>query len=237
MANKVLVIDDDAAVRDSLKLSLRELSCDVEVEADGAKGLIQGLEKEFDVVIVDVTLPGMNGFDICRKLRQAKPLLPILMVTSRTSESDVLTGLEQGADDYLTKPFRMTELLARVRGMLRRNEAQKRIVSSALSADAAAVQVIGPLSIDREARVATISGKPIELTALEFDLLCYLSERPGRTIARDKLMEDVWGYLSEDIDSSINTVLSRLRKKLSVVGKDLITTMRGVGYRFEKWED
>ena len=129
MSNKVLVIDDDSAIRDSLRLSLRELSCDVETEGDGARGALLGLEKDFDVVIVDVTLPGMNGLDICRKLRLAKPLLPILMLTSRASETDVLMGLEQGADDYLTKPFRMSELLARVRGMLRRVEIQKQHLS------------------------------------------------------------------------------------------------------------
>ena len=186
------------------------------------------------MVIVDVTLPGMNGLDICRKLRLAKPLLPILMLTSRASETDVLMGLEQGADDYLTKPFRMSELLARVRGMLRRVEIQKQHLSGSPQL---AAQNIGPLSLDRDARIASISGTPLELTALEFDLLSYLADRSGRTIPRDQLMDEVWGYLSEDIDSSINTVLSRLRKKISGVGKDLITTVRGVGYRFEKWED
>lgn len=234
MSNKVLVIDDDSAIRDSLRLSLRELSCEVETEGDGARGALLGLEKDFDVVIVDVTLPGMNGLDICRKLRLAKPLLPILMLTSRASETDVLMGLEQGADDYLTKPFRMSELLARVRGMLRRVEIQKQHLSGSPQL---AAQNIGPLSLDRDARIASISGTPLELTALEFDLLSYLADRSGRTIPRDQLMDEVWGYLSEDIDSSINTVLSRLRKKISGVGKDLITTVRGVGYRFEKWED
>lgn len=227
MAKRILIIDDDQAVRDALRLSLTPLSCEVVTEADGAKGLMTALGGNFDLVVVDIALPGMNGLDICRKLRQEQLIVPILMLTSRGSEVDIVVGLEQGADDYVVKPFRVTELVARIRALLRR--AELRSAPAAL----AGVLEFGPLKIDPESRVVSVSSKPVELTALEFDVVYYLAERQGRTISREQLTEAVWGDVLDDRDGSINTVLSRLRKKLEIPNADFIVTIRGVGYRFD----
>ena len=233
MAEKILIIDDDEAVRNSLRISLEELSTSVDTEGDGAQGLLRGLESNYDAVVIDIQLPGMNGLDICRKLRAAKPLLPILLLTSRSSELDVVLGLEQGADDYLTKPFRIAEALARIRALLRRGQAQKAFQDSI---PVSKEVTIGGLSIDIGARTATLEGVSLQLTALEFDLLAFFAERQGRTVPKEQLMESVWGYLAEDVDSSIYTVLSRLRKKLGSPQREFIHTVRGVGYRFQASE-
>ena len=215
-------------------MSLRALSCEVSTESDGGRGLLKALESSIDVLVVDVSLPTMNGLDICRKVRERKPLLPILMLTSRSSETDIVLGLEQGADDYLAKPFRMAEVIARLRALLRRAEASAPLRAGEPGRRPAAEERLqfGQLIISFDSRIVTVAGETIELTALEFDVLGYLATQHGKIVHRDQLLEDVWGGLPENADATLNVLLSRLRKKLSGVGMEVISTVRGVGYRF-----
>lgn len=225
--NKVLIVEDDTAIAESLRLNLAALSCDVTVEMDGSRGLQRASTDRFDLIILDVNLPGMNGLDICRSIRTSDTLVPILMLTSRGSEVDIVFGLEQGADDYIVKPFQVGELTARIRALLRRG-AQRHVppVNQPLLS-------FGPLEVDAGARKIRVSGAPIELTALEFDLLLFLIERQGIAVMYDEIAEIIWDDVRTDRSNAIKTAFARLRKKLHPVGDTFIQTVRGVGYRFE----
>ena len=218
---KILLIDDDAELCTLLIELLTREGFAVECEHEGTRGLDRSLHGGFDLVILDVMLPGLDGFEILRRLR-AESRVPILMLTARGEDVDRISGLEMGADDYLGKPFNTRELLARIRAILRRLERPP-------SGD-------GPLEvngvrIDPGTRQVTVNGKPVELTTIEFDILEFLMRSAGQVLSRDDLMEHLYHRKATAYDRSVDMHISHLRKKLET-GRPLIKTIRGVGYQF-----
>jgi DNA-binding response OmpR family regulator len=229
---KILVVEDDPDISALVELHLADAGNDVELASDGGTGLERALGRPFDLVILDIMLPGVDGLEICRRLRAEKPELPILMLTARTTELDRVLGLEMGADDYLTKPFSVRELVARVKAIFRRIEVfdtQPQLTSLAL----------GPLEIDTDARRVLVDGEAVELTAREFDLLVFFARHPGRVFTRGQLLDKVWGYTHEGYEHTVNTHINRLRGKLEADPSHprFILTVWGVGYRFPTIEE
>ncbi len=226
----MLVVEDDAAIRELLRLHL-DLSGFAFEEADeGRQALDRARATAFDLVLLDVMLPGLDGVSVCRAIRSGGPNVdtPILMLTAREGESDKVLGLESGADDYLTKPFGVRELMARIGALLRRHD--RRPVEPA----AAPVLQAGDLSLDRERRTATVRGERVELTKQEFDLLFLMASRPGAVFTRAALLEDVWSDDTYVTDRTVDTVISRLRRKIERDPQDpeMLLTAWGVGYKF-----
>lgn len=226
----VLVVEDDAAIRELLRLHLDLSGFVIDETDDGKKALDRARATAFDLVLLDVMLPGLDGVSVCRAIRHAGPNTdtPILMLTAREGESDKVLGLESGADDYLTKPFGVRELMARIGALMRRHQRRP--------ADAAPLPVLqaGPLSIDRERRTATVRGESIVLTKQEFDLLYLLASRPGAVFTRTALLEEVWSDDTYVTDRTVDTVISRLRRKIELDPQDpeMLLTAWGVGYKF-----
>ena len=227
----VLVIEDDPDIMKLVRDKVVEEGFTCETAVDGLKGLELALAADYSVVILDLTLPSMSGLDVCRQLRQKKPGIPILILTSRAEEADKVLGLEVGADDYMTKPFGVRELIARVRSLIRR--------SSLLQEQSSAPLRFAGLEIDAEKRRVSFQGKGIELTTTEFDILLFLASNPGRPFTRDELMEHVWGYQASGFEPTITTHLSRLRAKLEPEPSNptFIKTVRGFGYCFTDRDD
>ncbi len=230
-----LIVEDERAIRDLLELHLASAGFAVDTAADGTTGLRLLQERAFNLVILDVMLPGVDGVSICQRLRAGGPnaTAAVLMVTARDTEADKVRGLESGADDYIAKPFGVRELLARV-GAVRRRHAR---VEVAADADAA-VLVRGALRLDTGRRIVTVTGPSgpaaIELTRQEFDVLHQLAVRPGRVFSRSALLEAVWADDVYVTDRTVDTVISRLRRKVEQDPRDpeLILTAWGVGYKF-----
>jgi DNA-binding response OmpR family regulator len=230
MSRNILVIEDDRDIARLLEMHLKDEGYSVTVVSDGKAGLRQALAKPYDIVILDLILPGMDGLEVCRGIRNRKDYTPVLMLTAKSTDVDRIVGLEMGADDYLTKPFNVRELLARVKALLRRVEAlrtkdtappQKRIES-------------GGIVIDPEKRKVTVRGSSVHLTAREFELLLEFARHPGRVYTRAQLLDQVWGYSYQGYDHTVNSHINRLREKIEQdPAKPLyILTVRGVGYRF-----
>ncbi len=198
---------------------------------NGKSGLQRASEHDFQLVILDWMLPGMDGLDVLRRLREFSSV-PVLMLTARDAEIDRVLGLEVGADDYLTKPFSMRELIARVRAMLRRREIIQQTVSADQRAEDAVIE-IGSLRIEPQAHAVSISGASVDLTPSEFLLLSLLVRNAGRVFSRAYLLETIWGESYVDGDRSVDNVIVRLRKKLSVTG-ECLETVWGVGYRWKR---
>ena len=228
MGRQVLVIEDDEDIARLVKLQLDELSCVVKLAYDGIVGLAEAESRNFDLVILDRMLPGMDGLEICRRIRGRSAYTPILMLTAKSTELDRVLGLEMGADDYLTKPFSVLELAARVKAIFRR------VDNLAQPADKAGVLESGPLRIDVERREVTLAGKPVELTAKEFDLLVHFAEKPGRVYNRAQLLDKVWGYSHNGYEHTVNAHINRLRAKIEPNPNqpEFILTVWGVGYKF-----
>jgi DNA-binding response OmpR family regulator len=230
VSRRVLVVEDEAAVRELLRLHLELAGFTVDESEDGRRALGRARESPFDLIILDVMLPGLDGVTLCRAIRAEGPNVetPIIMVTARDAESDKVVGLESGADDYLAKPFGMRELLARVNAILRRH---KRAGDQAGAARKTASRHV---RIDPARREAIVRGQPIELTRQEFDLLHYLAARPGIVHSRAALLQHVWSDDTYVTERTVDTVISRLRKKIEQDPQDpeLILTAWGVGYRF-----
>jgi DNA-binding response OmpR family regulator len=229
----VLVIEDEPAIRELLRLHLGLAGFNIKEAADGRAGLTLGRTERFDVVILDVMLPGLDGVTVCRALRAEGESrdTPILMLTARDSESDKVVGLESGADDYVAKPFGMRELLARVQALLRRH----RRGSTGVTPAAAAPRITSrAVSLDLEKRQATVRGEPLDLTKQEFDLLYLLAARPGIVFSRAALLQQVWRDDVYVTERTVDTVISRLRRKVEQDPQDpeLILTAWGVGYKF-----
>lgn len=226
----ILVIEDDRDIARLLDLHLRDVGYEVQVAQDGVIGCRQALSKPYDLIILDLMLPGMEGVDICRTLRAKSHYTPILMLTAKSTELDRVLGLEVGADDYLTKPFSIRELLARVKALFRRMEAlrsppdpgEQKLICS------------GELVIDTEKRKVTVSGKAIDLTAKEFDLLVHFARHPGRVYTRSQLLDLVWGYAHAGYEHTVNSHINRLRAKIErdTNRPRYIVTVWGVGYSF-----
>jgi len=225
MTSKILIAEDDRDLVDLLKYNLQREGYQVQHVSDGAMVMPSIRKFAPDLLILDLMLPGMDGFDVCRQLRQTDRSLPILMLTARAEETDRVVGLEIGADDYVTKPFSLRELIARVRVLLRRQK-------SAVMQQSVLQQ--GSLLIDPQAHEVKIGNRPLELSALEFRLLHFLASNKGIVFSREQLLERVWGIDRNVTARSIDVYIRRLRKKIEDGAEDahLIHTIRGVGYRF-----
>jgi DNA-binding response OmpR family regulator len=229
MSRRILVVEDDRDIAYLLDLHLRDL-CDEVVQAfDGQAGLAVAQAQPFSLIILDLGLPGMDGLELCRKLRRQESYTPILMLTARTSEADRVLGLDVGADDYLTKPFGILELVARVKAIFRRMD------RVAAAADKAQTRFqYKDLRIDTERREVNLCDNPVELTAKEFDLLVHFAQHPGRVYTRSQLLDLIWGYGHDGYEHTVNSHINRLRAKIehNPAEPDYILTVWGVGYKF-----
>ena len=207
----------------------------MEVVGNGDEGLERALDEEYDLIVLDIMLPGTDGFDICRRLRQEQCPTPILMVTAKTEEVDKVLGLELGADDYITKPFSIREVLARVKALFRRVEVDQ----EAQQDDTASPIELGGLVVEPEKRKVLVGGEPVDLTSKEFELLLLFAQNPGRAYSRDELLDEVWGYQYSGYSHTVNTHINRLRNKIEPNPSDprYVKTVWGMGYRFAEPEE
>jgi two-component system alkaline phosphatase synthesis response regulator PhoP len=235
-ARRILIIEDDQEIADLVSLHLNDLNYETVHCDNGIDGFNRALEENFDFIVLDLTLPGMDGFEICRRLRGEHSYVPILMLTSKVEEMDRVLGLELGADDYLTKPFSVRELVARVKAIFRRVESMS---SRPEDAGEETTRRIGDLEIDIRNRKITLAGNPVELTVKEFDLLKLFSSNPGRAYSRQELLSLVWGYQFEGYDHTVNSHINRLRSKIEKdpANPRYIRTVWGYGYRFAESEE
>jgi len=228
MSRRVLVIEDDPDIGRLVTLQLAELGFEYRLVADGVQGLDEAERGRWDLLVLDLMLPRLDGLQICRRLRAGnRDYLPILMLTAKSSELDRVLGLELGADDYLTKPFSMLELAARVKALLRRQE-------RAAAAPAATLIEAGPMRIDLDRHEVRVDGRPVDLTAKEFELLVFFARSPGRVFTRAQLLDQVWGYTHSGYEHTVNSHINRLRNKIERdPGQPAhIQTVWGVGYKF-----
>ena len=226
----ILVVEDDDDIADLLRIHLGDLGYHVERVNNGKAGLERALSGDFSLVILDLMLPGLDGLDVCRRIRDRNRYLPILMLTARAEEPDKVLGLELGADDYLTKPFSIRELLARVKALFRRIEIDQ---EKAQQEEVHEVQ-LGALTLHPQKRKVVLRNETIELTAKEFDLLLLFAQNPGRAYNRQELLDQVWGYQYSGYSHTVNTHINRLRNKIEDDPSNprYIQTVWGVGYRF-----
>jgi two-component system alkaline phosphatase synthesis response regulator PhoP len=224
MNESILLIEDEQAIQTTLTDRLRQEGYVVETAADGDEGLDKAFEQPFDLIILDLMLPRRNGLDVCRGIRTAGLATPILILTVRNETVDKVVGLKLGADDYVTKPFEAAELLARVEVLLRRVPVHA----------GQGFHQFGSICVDIKQGQVTRDGKPVHLTAREFQLLRYLIERPGATVPRDELLRSVWGYNNVVFSRTVDSHVFSLRKKLEEDPKlpELILSVPGVGYKF-----
>jgi len=229
MPAKILIIDDEAALVVALRDRLRKEGYGVSFAKDGLSGLDRAWSERFDLIILDLMLPGQDGLAVCQKLRQRGSNVPILMLTARRQTMDKVAGLRTGADDYLTKPFQMAELLARIESLLRR--------AAQSSATARTYHQFGPVQIDMRRAEVLRDDKPVSLSAKEFQLLCYLVERPGAILSREELLYEVWGYVAQST-RTVDVHIAWLRRKLEEDPRNpqWIVTVVGLGYKF-KWPE
>ncbi|WFE47953.1 response regulator transcription factor [Verrucosispora sp. WMMD1129] len=232
MGHRVLVVDDDPTVSDVVRRYLEQAGCEVQLAADGADGLAAIAAQRPDLVVLDLMMPGIDGLEVCRRIRRQLPDLPVVMLTALGEEADRVLGLEVGADDYVTKPFSPRELVLRIRSVLRRTAAHTAhpTVSAKLT-DAA-------LTVDTARRVATMGGTPLSLTAREIDLLIFFIRHPGRAWSRSDLLDKVWGWQFGD-QSTVTVHVRRLREKIEHDPADpqRIRTVWGVGYRYDPLDE
>jgi len=223
---RVLVIDDDTALAEMIGIVLRGEGFEVSVCADGASALDAVRRTRPDLVLLDLMLPGLDGFEVCRLIR-AESMVPVVMLTARSDTSDIVRGLEVGADDYVPKPFKPKELVARVRARLRRP------VAPGVAGGAAEAISIGPVTIDVAGHAVHRDGQAVPLTPLEFDLLLALARRPGQVFSREQLLEQVWGYRHAADTRLVNVHVQRLRSKVEEDPErpEVVLTVRGVGYK------
>ena len=233
---RVLLIEDDPQIGQLIVTQLRELGYAVEWLQDGVAGLRRLHEGDFDLLILDLMLPGMGGLELCQRIREDDSVLPILMLTAKAEKRDVVLGLELGADDYLTKPFSTPELIARIKAIFRRIEADQQ-----QDPGPAESQPLhrGALVIHLDKHKVTLHGEPVVLTSKEFALLLLFARHPGRTYSRRELLSDVWGAEFEGYDHTVNTHINRLRSKIEPTPSEptYIQTVWGVGYRFAELEE
>ena len=228
MEKTVLIVEDERAIVEILKFNLKREGYETMEALDGETGLRLALEGDPDLILLDVMLPKMNGFDICAEIRRAGKVTPVIMLTAREEETDKIFGLEAGADDYITKPFSMRELLARVKANIRRRDLDYGVRPKGELLRA------GALTVDPAAFTVTKDASPVELTQKEFDLLLYLIRERGRVFTREDLMQKVWNYDYFGDMRTVDVTVRRLREKIeNDPGKpELILTKRGVGYYF-----
>jgi two-component system OmpR family response regulator len=233
VGSKVLIVEDDRTLLGVLQYNLAREGYDVLTAADGSAGLETARSDKPNLVILDVMLPKMDGYEVCRILRR-ETTVPIMMLTARTEETDRVVGLEVGADDYVTKPFSMRELMARVRAMLRRTEMMKKEAESGALAPAPCLKA-GDLEIDTARHKVSRGGVAVELSRMEFALLEFLARNHGQVFSRDHLLEKVWGYDFAGDTRTVDVHVSWLRHKIETdpAHPEHLLTVRGVGYKFE----
>ncbi|WP_299263721.1 response regulator transcription factor [uncultured Psychrosphaera sp.] len=231
MTNTVLIVEDDKDIADLIRVNLHELGINTEHQCDGQTGLKSALENDYSLLLLDVMLPNISGLDICRQVRQAKPEQAIIMLTAKNSETDRVLGLELGADDYMTKPFSVRELQARVRVQLRRANLLQQRPSAVMPQDD--LLTVGKLSINQQQHSAKLSDQTLDLTATEFDLLKHFAKHPDQVFSRAQLLENVWGYHHSGYEHTVNSHINRLRTKLEQdpAQANIIQTVWGVGYK------
>lgn len=234
MNHRVLIVEDDQDIAKLVEMHISDLGCKCDVANDGEVGLEKALKNQYDLIVLDLMLPGVDGLEICKEIRSEKNYTPILMLTSRSEEFDKVLGLEFGADDYLTKPFSVRELLARVKAIFRRVGAVKDDLSGAVKRQ---IQ-FRDLRVDLDKRTVAVKGGKVELTAKEFDLLALFARNPGKAYSRQGLLDTVWGYKFDGYDHTVNSHINRLRAKIEDDPADpkYILTVWGVGYRFAEEE-
>ena len=230
MAKNVLIIEDDTNLADLMEIHLKDMSYVVNKVANGAEGLEMARTDPFDLIVLDIMLPGMDGMQICTSLRQEKNTTPIIMVTAKSEDMDKLMGLECGADVYMTKPFNILEFKARVKALFRRIAIARNEINEE---DTKSLQFDG-LSIDLSKRSVYMNDVRIDLTPKEFDLLALLAAHPGRTYTREQLLNLIWGYEYYAYEHTVNSHINRLRAKIEpeMSNPKYIMTSWGVGYRF-----
>jgi len=225
-AKQILLVEDDGDIAALLRLNLEDEGYQIVHEADGDRALLAIEDTRWDAVILDLMLPGVDGLQICRRIRQMSHYLPVIIISARSSETDRILGLETGADDYLAKPFSVQELVARIRALFRRHEAMGQ-------PSAGRIQAHG-LTIDPLARSVLLHGQALDLTPREFDLLYFFARHPGEVFSRLALLEQVWGYQHEGYEHTVNTHINRLRIKIEKdpAEPEVIRTVWGKGYKF-----
>ncbi len=225
----VLIIEDQPEIANLIRLHLQDLPCRVELAFDGTTGVAAVEKKPFDLIVLDLMLPGIDGLEVCRRIRARPVYTPIMMVTAKVAEFDRVLGLELGADDYLTKPFSIRELVARVKALFRRIE--KVQASSAAPADEKLS--VGELEVDTAKREVRLGSRSVTLTSKEFDLLLHFVRNPGRVYSRVQLLDAVWGYGYDGYEHNVNCHINRLRAKIEddPAQPQFILTVRGDGYK------
>ena len=229
---KVLVVEDDRDIVSLLGIHLQDLDCHLVTAYDGEEGLNKALHQDFDLIILDIMLPKMDGTEILRQLRSNKIHTPVLMLTAKSEEIDKVLGLELGADDYLTKPFSVREFIARVKAIFRR----AKFFKESLNTPSTRVMQLGDLCLDLEKRKVTIDNQRIDLSPKEFELLSLLASNPGKSYDRSRILNLVWGYDFDGYEHTVNSHINRLRAKIepNISEPTYILTTWGVGYRFNE---
>ena len=230
MVNNILIIEDNRELAQLLELHLHDLSYRVDIALDGVSGAAKADAKSYDLIILDLMLPGLDGLEICKRLRSRSSYVPILMLTSKSSELDRVLGLELGADDYVTKPFSIMELMARVKAIFRRMENIRHNDND----DISEIIHAGDMVIDTAKRSVMLDSRGVDLTTKEFDLLLHFARNPGRVYSRSLLLDRVWGYGHEGYEHTVNSHINRLRAKIekNPAQPRYILTVWGVGYKF-----
>ena len=234
MSRKILVVEDNKDLARLLELHLRDLTYDVDLAFDGDAGWTQITSQPYDLIILDLMLPGIDGLEICRRIRSRPAYTPILMLTSKSTELDRVLGLELGADDYVTKPFSIRELMARVKAIFRRIDE----LQSDRRQDNQSLIRAADLVIDPQRRAVSLGDRSIDLTAKEFDLLLYFARHAGRVFTRSQLLDEVWGYGHDGYEHTVNSHINRLRAKIEAnpAHPGYILTVWGVGYKFAEFD-
>ncbi len=231
MMKSILAIEDDPTLLDLLKIHMSDIQCELDTATDGQEGLDKVLSNRYDLIILDVMLPSIDGFEVCKRIRANNVSTPVLMLTAKSEEIDKILGLELGADDYVVKPFSVRELLARVKALLRRvnyQDTQEQTEPTILKR--------GHMEIDVEKRKVLIENKRVELSKKEFDLLVLLASNPGVSYNRNRILNLVWGYEFEGFAHTVNSHINRLRAKIEpdMDAPTYILTTWGIGYRFNE---
>lgn len=227
---KALIVEDEKHIVELLTIHLKDLHLEVDSSNNGVDGLNKGLSGNYSVIILDIMMPEKDGIEVCRELRGAGIQTPILMLTAKSEEFDKVLGLELGADDYLTKPFSVRELIARVKALLRRFDAYQKPIEKSESIE------VDELEISLEKRKVKLKGNTLDLTPKEFDLLYLLASNPGKSYSREDLLKQVWGYDFSGYEHTVNSHVNRLRSKVEEDpnNPDFIKTVWGIGYSFKE---
>jgi len=222
---KILIIEDEKNMVTGLKFNLEARDYEVSVAYDGEAGLQKAIVEKPDLVLLDIMLPKLNGYEVCKRIKKAVPELPIIMLTAKSQEAEIVTGLELGADDYITKPFSVLELLARINAMFRRVNT---------TSDKDGIYHFGNIELDFKKNKATKNGNTLELSAREFEIIKYLIQRQGETVSRDELLTRIWGYESSPNTRTVDIHIAKLRSKIEDKpdSPELLITVHGIGYKF-----